>query len=110
VTTHAGTILRSPNTEREMLERYHRDGDFAARTEFIERTMAVVHHFARRYADRGETPLWCRPCRSAPGGRRPLRRFRDRERGEATGRAKETASAGTRRAVMSGSQETTQVR
>jgi RNA polymerase sigma-B factor len=45
---------RSLNTERELLERYHRNGDFNARTEFIERTMPIVHHVARRYADRGE--------------------------------------------------------
>lgn len=53
-TAHTGTMPRSLTTERELLERYHREGDFDARTEFIERTMAIVHHVARRYADRGE--------------------------------------------------------
>ncbi len=42
-------------SEQELLERYHRDGDFAAREAFIERTMTIVHHVARRYADRGES-------------------------------------------------------
>jgi RNA polymerase sigma-B factor len=46
---------RSPLTEEELLERYHRDGDFAARAEFVERTMPIVHHVARRYASRGQS-------------------------------------------------------
>jgi RNA polymerase sigma-B factor len=46
---------RSPVSEEELLERYHRHGDFAARAEFIERTMPIVHHVARRYASRGQS-------------------------------------------------------
>jgi RNA polymerase sigma-B factor len=45
----------SLTSEHDLLERYHRDGDFAAREAFIERTMTIVHHVARRYADRGES-------------------------------------------------------
>lgn len=50
-----GHETRSPVSEEELLERFHRHGDFAARAEFIERTMPIVHHVARRYAGRGES-------------------------------------------------------
>jgi RNA polymerase sigma-B factor len=48
------TQNRSPISEEALLERYHRHGDFAARAEFVERTMPIVHHVARRYAQRGQ--------------------------------------------------------
>lgn len=48
----AGTGRRG--REQELLRRYHEHGDFAARDEVVERTMALVHHVARRYANRGE--------------------------------------------------------
>ncbi|WP_372790460.1 SigB/SigF/SigG family RNA polymerase sigma factor [Paraconexibacter sp.] len=40
--------------EQELLERFHQHGDFTARAAFVERAMPLVHHVARRYADRGE--------------------------------------------------------
>jgi RNA polymerase sigma-B factor len=46
---------RTPATELELLVRYHRDGDFAARSEFIERAMPIVHFVVRRYTQRGES-------------------------------------------------------
>lgn len=45
---------RAIDQELELLRRYHTDGDFQARGEVIERAMPLVHHVARRYADRGE--------------------------------------------------------
>jgi len=40
--------------ERELLERYHHDGDRDARRVLIERLMPLVHSIARRYEHRGE--------------------------------------------------------
>jgi RNA polymerase sigma-B factor len=55
------TAMQRPQTtevdrdvEQELLERYHRDGDLAARSELIERLMPLVRHIARRYANRSE--------------------------------------------------------
>ncbi|MCW3039461.1 MAG: polymerase, sigma 28 subunit, Sig subfamily [Solirubrobacterales bacterium] len=45
---------RSRMSEDELLIRFHRDGDYAARARFIEHAMPLVHHVARRYAARGE--------------------------------------------------------
>lgn len=42
-------------SELELLVRYHRDDDFAARGEFIERAMPIVHYVVRRYSQRGES-------------------------------------------------------
>ncbi len=39
--------------EQTLLRRYAERGDFAARDEIIERTIALVHLVARRYANRG---------------------------------------------------------
>ncbi|WP_354701510.1 RNA polymerase sigma-B factor [Paraconexibacter sp. AEG42_29] len=39
--------------ERELLERYHRDGDHSARQEVVERSIDLVHYVARRYQNRG---------------------------------------------------------
>lgn len=46
---------RALDSETVLLERYHRHGDVRAREAFIERTMPIVHHVTRRYADRGES-------------------------------------------------------
>lgn len=45
---------RGKAQEMELLRAYHSRGDFAARDQVVERTMALVHHVARRYANRGE--------------------------------------------------------
>jgi RNA polymerase sigma-B factor len=54
-TQDAAPTPRTPATEHELLVRYHRDGDFAARSEFIERAMPIVHFVVRRYTQRGES-------------------------------------------------------
>jgi RNA polymerase sigma-B factor len=41
-------------SDSELLRRYHRDGDVAARQELIERHIAFVRRLAQRYARRGE--------------------------------------------------------
>lgn len=51
----SATETRFPVSEDELLVRFHRDGDYAARAEFVERAMPLVHHVARRYAARGES-------------------------------------------------------
>ncbi len=51
----AAPTPRTQATEDELLVRYHRDGDFGARAEFIERAMPIVHFVVRRYAQRGES-------------------------------------------------------
>jgi RNA polymerase sigma-B factor len=40
--------------DRNLLRRYHEDGDLAAREQLIERYMSLVRSLARRYASRGE--------------------------------------------------------
>ncbi|MGA9761946.1 MAG: SigB/SigF/SigG family RNA polymerase sigma factor [Gaiellaceae bacterium] len=40
--------------DRELLRRYHEQGDRAAREQLIERYMSLVRSLARRYASRGE--------------------------------------------------------
>jgi RNA polymerase sigma-B factor len=40
--------------DRELLRRYHQDGDTAAREQLIERHLPLVRSLARRYAGRGE--------------------------------------------------------
>jgi RNA polymerase sigma-B factor len=40
--------------DRELLRRYHEQGDLSAREELIERYLALVRSLARRYAYRGE--------------------------------------------------------
>ena len=40
--------------DRELLRRYHEDGDTTAREELIERHLPLVRSLARRYAGRGE--------------------------------------------------------
>jgi RNA polymerase sigma-B factor len=40
--------------DRELLRRYHEQGDMAAREQLIERYMSLVRSLARRYASRGE--------------------------------------------------------
>src|SRR3954464_13472220 len=41
-------------SDAELLERYHADGDVAARQELIERHIEFVRRLAQRYARRGE--------------------------------------------------------
>jgi RNA polymerase sigma-B factor len=40
--------------DRELLRRYHEDGDLDAREQLIERHLPLVRSLARRYANRGE--------------------------------------------------------
>ena len=40
--------------DRDLLRRYHEQGDLAAREQLIERYMSLVRSLARRYASRGE--------------------------------------------------------
>ena len=40
--------------ERELLRRYHEDGDLVARDVLVERMLPLVRRLARRYANRGE--------------------------------------------------------
>jgi RNA polymerase sigma-B factor len=40
--------------DRDLLRRYHEQGDHAARQQLIERYMSLVRSLARRYASRGE--------------------------------------------------------
>jgi len=41
-------------TDRELLRRYHADGDLEARQQLIEQYLPLVRSLARRYANRGE--------------------------------------------------------
>lgn len=50
----AGSHRTGRAHEAELLRRYHERGDFGARDEIVECTMPLVHHVARRYANRGE--------------------------------------------------------
>ncbi|MHB8641365.1 MAG: SigB/SigF/SigG family RNA polymerase sigma factor [Gaiellaceae bacterium] len=43
-----------PGNDRELLRRYHEQGDLAAREQLIERYMSLVRSLARRYSYRGE--------------------------------------------------------
>src|SRR5262245_46402073 len=43
-----------PGTDRELLRRYHHEGDVAAREKLIEQYMSLVRSLARRYSYRGE--------------------------------------------------------
>ena len=41
-------------SDKELLRRYHVDGDLSAREQLIERYLSLVRSLARRYAYRGE--------------------------------------------------------
>ncbi|MFL6034575.1 MAG: sigma-70 family RNA polymerase sigma factor, partial [Gaiellaceae bacterium] len=43
-----------PGNDRELLRRYHEQGDVAAREQLIEQYMSLVRSLARRYSYRGE--------------------------------------------------------
>src|SRR5512132_4745883 len=45
---------RMPGNDRELLRRYHEQGDVAARAQLIEQYMSLVRSLARRYSYRGE--------------------------------------------------------
>jgi RNA polymerase sigma-B factor len=45
---------RARREDRELLRRYHEDGDTSARERLIERHLPLVRSLARRYAGRGE--------------------------------------------------------
>jgi RNA polymerase sigma-B factor len=45
---------RSPETDRDLLKRYHIGGDTSAREELVQRHLPLVRSLARRYAGRGE--------------------------------------------------------
>jgi RNA polymerase sigma-B factor len=51
-----GKLVSDPAAldERELLRRYHEDGDLAARDMLVERMLPLVRRLARRYANRGE--------------------------------------------------------
>jgi len=44
----------APETDKELLRRYHVNGDLAAREQLIEQYLSLVRSLARRYAYRGE--------------------------------------------------------
>jgi RNA polymerase sigma-B factor len=46
--------MPAAGNDRELLRRYHKEGDLSAREELIERYLALVRSLARRYAYRGE--------------------------------------------------------
>jgi RNA polymerase sigma-B factor len=49
------TTTRSPDSDRELLRRYHEEGDTHAREELVQRHLPLVRSLARRYAGRGES-------------------------------------------------------
>jgi len=59
-TNHSASSRRAVNSERareedrELLRRYHSDGDTGAREQLIQRHLPLVRSLARRYAGRGE--------------------------------------------------------
>ena len=48
------TPVHTPDFDRELLRRYHEEGDLAARELLVERHLPLVRSLARRYAGRGE--------------------------------------------------------
>jgi RNA polymerase sigma-B factor len=46
--------VHEPKTDRELLRRYHSDGDVQARERLIEQYLPLVRSLARRYSYRGE--------------------------------------------------------
>jgi RNA polymerase sigma-B factor len=46
---------RSPETDRDLLKRYHVGGDTGAREQLVQRHLPLVRSLARRYAGRGES-------------------------------------------------------
>jgi RNA polymerase sigma-B factor len=44
----------TPTDDKQLLRRYHQEGDLQAREQLIERYMSLVRSLARRYAYRGE--------------------------------------------------------
>jgi RNA polymerase sigma-B factor len=49
------TNLQPATHDRELLRRYHEDGDASAREELVNRHLPLVRSLARRYAGRGES-------------------------------------------------------
>src|SRR6267143_2907121 len=47
-------VSLSTLTDRELLKRYHEDGDASARETLVQRHLPLVRSLARRYAGRGE--------------------------------------------------------
>src|SRR6266550_3919921 len=47
-------VSPSTLTDRELLKRYHEEGDASAREALVERHLPLVRSLARRYAGRGE--------------------------------------------------------
>lgn len=50
-----GSSTRSPDSDRELLKRYHEGGDTSAREQLVQRHLPLVRSLARRYAGRGES-------------------------------------------------------
>ncbi|MFL5896647.1 MAG: SigB/SigF/SigG family RNA polymerase sigma factor, partial [Thermoleophilaceae bacterium] len=50
-----GIPTRSPDSDRDLLRRYHEGGDTSAREELVQRHLPLVRSLARRYAGRGES-------------------------------------------------------
>jgi RNA polymerase sigma-B factor len=46
---------RSPDSDRDLLKRYHEHGDTSAREALVQRHLPLVRSLARRYAGRGES-------------------------------------------------------
>jgi RNA polymerase sigma-B factor len=55
MTTSAPAPGSSGAPDRELLRRYHEQGDVSAREELVERHLPLVRSLARRYAGRGES-------------------------------------------------------
>ena len=50
----SGNSDKAREEDRELLRRYHDDGDTGAREQLIQRHLPLVRSLARRYAGRGE--------------------------------------------------------
>ncbi len=53
--TEEGQRARGREEDRDLLRRYHHDGDVAARERLVTRHLPLVRSLARRYANRGES-------------------------------------------------------
>jgi RNA polymerase sigma-B factor len=51
---HQGHVADAPESDQQLLRRYHEGGDLDAREQLVERHLPLVRALARRYAGRGE--------------------------------------------------------
>ena len=54
-TTEDAQAARARDEDRDLLRRYHEEGDVAARERLVRRHLPLVQSLARRYANRGES-------------------------------------------------------